>query len=377
MSVDENSHSQETPLVVGVDLGGTQIRAAVLQGARIRGRAATLTGHDATPERVLPRIYDTMQEALDEAGVTLDAITGIGVAAPGPLDNREGVLYSPPNLPAWKAVPLREILCQQFHCPIFVENDANAAALGEFLFGAGQGNRDMVYLTVSTGIGGGVIANGQLIEGVNGTAAELGHITIDWRGERCSCGNIGCLEALASGTAIARKANRAIMQGKGADLLTFADLMLEHPTTVPDKQALPNLDFSTQPLSSGPLANQESASPVPQEWQVTAHTVSRAAEAGIPIAREIITEAAEALGFGLVNILHIFSPEMVILGGGVMQMGALMMEPALKVVKEHAMQANMAQARIVAAQLGGNAGLVGAGALPAYYREQRQGKTAQ
>src|SRR6185312_12434894 len=104
---------------------------------------------------------------------------------------------------------------------------------------------------------------------------------------------------------------------------------------------------------------------------------SRAAEAGIPIAREIITEAAEALGFGLVNILHIFSPEMVILGGGVMQMGALMMEPALKVVKEHAMQANMAQARIVAAQLGGNAGLVGAGALPAYYRQQRQGKTAQ
>lgn len=371
MSVDEHKNSQGAPLVMGVDLGGTQIRAAVLQGAQIRARAATLTGQDATPERVLPRIYATMQEALNEAGVTLDEIAGIGVAAPGPLDNREGILYSPPNLPAWKAVPLREILSQQFHCPIFVENDANAAALGEFLFGAGQGSRDMVYLTVSTGIGGGVIANGQILEGANGTAAELGHITIDWRGERCPCGSIGCLEALASGTAIARKANQAIMQGQGADLLTFARLMLEHPTTVPDKQALPNLDFSTQPLNSAALTGQEPAPPAQQDWQVTAQTVSRAAEAGIPIARAIITEAAEALGFGLVSILHIFSPEIIILGGGVMQMGALIMEPALKVVKEHAMQANMAKTRIVSAQLGGNAGLVGAGALPFYYQKLR------
>ncbi len=371
MSVDENKHSQEAPLMVGVDLGGTQIRAAVLQGAELRGRAAALTGQDATPERVLPRIYATMQEALAQAGVTLDKIAGIGVAAPGPLDNREGVLYSPPNLPTWQAVPLRAILRQQFHCPVFVENDANAAALGEYLFGAGQGSRDMIYLTVSTGIGGGVIVNGQILEGVNGTAAELGHITIDWRGERCSCGNIGCLEALASGTAIARKANQAIMQGKGGDLLTFAHLMLEHPTTVPDKQALPSLDFNTQPLNSGPLANQESAPVTQQDWQVTAHTVARAAEAGIPIAREIITESAEALGFGLVSILHIFSPEIVILGGGVMQIGDLIMEPALKVVQKHAMRANMVKTRIVAAQLGGNAGLVGAGALPSYYQKLR------
>ncbi|HEY3993037.1 MAG TPA: ROK family protein [Ktedonobacteraceae bacterium] len=375
MSVDEHIEEREAPLVIGVDLGGTQIRAAVLQGAQIRARAAALTGHDATPERVLPRIYATMQEALTSAGVTLDQITGIGVAAPGPLDNREGVLYSPPNLPTWQAVPLRELLSQYFQLPVFVENDANAAALGEFFFGAGQGSRDMVYLTVSTGIGGGIIANGQILEGTNGTAGELGHITIDWRGERCSCGSIGCLEALASGTAIARKANQAIMHGEGADLLNFASLMAEHPTTVPDKKALPDQNFSTQPLNSGSLANPEAALPT-QEWKVTAQTVARAAEAGIPIAREIITEAAEALGFGLVNILHTFSPEIVILGGGVMQMGALIMEPALKVVHEHTMRANMAKTRIVLAQLGINAGLVGAGALPAYYREQREGMAA-
>lgn len=368
MSIDEKQGSP--PLVMGVDLGGTQIRAAVLEGEKIRGRAATLTGYDATPERVLPRIYATMQEALVAAGVALDTITGIGVAAPGPLDNREGVLYSPPNLPAWKAVPLREILSQQFRCPVFVENDANTAALGEFLFGAGQGSHDMVYVTVSTGIGGGIIANGRILEGTNGTAGELGHITIDWRGERCSCGSIGCLEALASGTAIARKANQLIASGKGAELLAFARAMLEHPATVPDKQALPALDLSTQPLHASPPV-----SPTPaEELKVTAHTVARAAEAGIPAAREIITQAAEALGFGLVNILHLFSPEIIILGGGVMQMGDLIMEPALKVVQTCAMQANRAKTRIVPAQLGGNAGLVGAGALPFYYQEQHKEK---
>ncbi|HEX7737551.1 MAG TPA: ROK family protein [Ktedonobacteraceae bacterium] len=375
MSVDEKTHSEEAPLVVGVDLGGTQIRAAVLRGAEVRGRAATLTGQDATPERVLPRIYATMQEAMEKAGVALGEIKGIGVAAPGPLDNREGVLYSPPNLPAWKGVPLRNILSQQFHCPVFLENDANAAALGEFFFGAGQGSRDMVYLTVSTGIGGGVIANGQILEGVNGTAAELGHITIDWRGERCPCGNIGCLEALASGTAIARKANRLIASGQGTDLLAFARAMAEHSGTAPDKKALPGLDLTTQPLKTSSLPAR--APDQDEELQVTSQTVARAAESGVPSARAIITEAAEALGFGLVNILHIFSPELIILGGGVMQMGALLMEPALKVVQEHAMKANMAKARIVMAQLGGNAGLVGAGALPFYYQEQLKGQQAR
>jgi glucokinase len=373
MSIGEHKNSQrEASLVMGVDLGGTQIRAAVLEGANLRARAATLTSHDARPERVLPRIYTTMQEALDRAGATWDDIIGIGVAAPGPLDNRTGVLYSPPNLPAWDAVPLREILSQQFRPPVFVENDANVAALGEFFFGAGQGSRDMVYLTVSIGIGGGVISNGQLLEGTNGTAAELGHITIDWRGERCSCGSIGCLEALASGTAIVRKANRIITSGRGAELLTFANTMQGHPTVLLNEYVLPNLDLSVQELNTSPLTGQMFVPTPVDELKVTAQMVARAAEAGIPIAREIIAEAAEALGFGLVSILHIFSPEMIILGGGVMQIGALIMEPALKIVQKHTMQANIANARIVSAQLGGNAGLVGAGALPFYYQAQHK-----
>ncbi len=362
MSVDG---STPVPLVIGIDLGGTQIRAAILQGAYMLARAATLTGENPTPERVLPRIFATVQQALDEAGVKLDAIAGIGVALPGPLDNRTGTIYAPPNLPVWTNVPLRTILQEQYHKPVFVENDANAAALGEYLFGAGQGSRNMVYLTVSTGIGGGVIVDGKLLEGTNGSAGELGHITIDWRGERCPCGNIGCLEALASGTAIARKANEAIANGQGAELLAFARTMLEHTSTIPDKGALPHQDLNTQPLD----VNEHVSIPLTEDLHVTAQTVARAAEAGIPLARAIITLAAEALGVGLVNILHIFSPELIILGGGVMQMGSMLVEPAMRIVQERTMRANMAETRIIPAQLGANTGLVGAGALPYHYQQ--------
>lgn len=365
MSADESVDAQKLPLVIGIDLGGTQIRAAILRGTRMVARASRLTGENPTPERVLPRIYTTLQEALEKAEASLDEIAGIGVSAPGPLDNRTGTLYAPPNLPAWNGTPLRDILREKYKRPVFVENDANAAALGEYLFGAGRGSRDMVYLTVSTGIGGGVIVDGRILEGVNGTAAELGHITIDWHGERCSCGSVGCLEALASGTAIARKANEAIAQGQGAELLAFAHEMLAHPTTIPDRGALPMQDLSTQPLDSVDVTDLK-----PEELKVTAQTVARAAEAGIPLARAIITQAAEALGVGLVSILHIFSPEIVILGGGVMQMGSMLMEPALKIVQERTMRANLVGAQIVPAQLGANAGLIGAGALPQYYQGQ-------
>lgn len=367
MSADKSIDAQEEPLVIGLDLGGTQIRAAVLRGARIQARAATLTGGEPTPEKVLPRIYTTIQQALDGAGATPDEIVGIGVSAPGPLNNRTGTLYAPPNLPTWNGVPLRDILREKYGRPVCVEHDANAAALGEYRFGAGQGSKNIVYLTVSTGIGAGMIIDGRILEGVNGTAGELGHMTIDWRGERCTCGNIGCLEVLASGTAIARKANEAIASAQGVELLAFARTMLEHTTTVPDKHALPTQDLSTQPLDASPIPGLDNA---PEgELKMTARTVARAAEAGIPVARAIIDSAAEALGVGLVNILHIFSPEIIILGGGVMKMGSMLIEPALKIVQERTMRANLAGARIVLAQLGGNAGLIGAGALPAYYQQ--------
>jgi glucokinase len=370
-STQQGLQENQLPLVIGVDLGGTQIRTAVLRGATLLSRINILTGANTQPDNVLPRMYEAIQEALDKANVSLGQVAGIGVAAPGPLDSKTGIVFSPPNLPGWNGIPLRNLLAERFQTPIYVDNDANAAGLGEYMFGAGQGSRHMVYMTVSTGIGGGVIADGKLLRGANGTAGELGHMTIDWHGERCTCGNIGCLEYIASGTGIARRANEAIQAGEGGELLTFARTMLQHSSTVADQSALPthSYDPTTVELHISALEEEENtlANALQQEdeedLQVNARTVALAAEAGIPLARAIIQHAAEALGVGFVNIIHIFNPDMIIVGGGVTQMGPMLMEPALRVVQERAMKAPREAVRIVQAQLGLNVGLIGAGAL--------------
>ena len=370
-SIQQGLQENRLPLVIGVDLGGTQIRTAVLRGATLLSRINILTGAATQPNNVLPRIYEAIQEALDKANVSLGQVVGIGVAAPGPLDSKTGIVFSPPNLPGWNGIPLRNLLAERFQTPIYVDNDANAAGLGEYMFGAGQGSRHMVYMTVSTGNGGGLIADGKLLRGANGTAGELGHMTIDWHGERCTCGNIGCLEYIASGTSIARRANEAIQAGEGGELLTFARTMLQHSSTVADQSALPthSYDPTTVELHISALEEEENtlANALQQEdeedLQVNARTVALAAEAGIPLARAIIQHAAEALGVGFVNIIHIFNPDMIIVGGGVTQMGPMLMEPALRVVQERAMKAPREAVRIVQAQLGLNVGLIGAGAL--------------
>ena len=365
MSQETTVDSQNLPLVIGVDLGGTQLRTAVLRGATLLSRVGLLTGENPTPDRIIPRIYNAIEQSLSEAHTTLDQIAGIGIGAPGPLDNRTGIVFAPPNMPGWDRVPLRDIFQEHFKIPIFVENDANAAGLGEYMFGAGRDCKDMVYLTVSTGIGGGVIINGQIMEGASGTAAEIGHMTIDWRDGRCKCGNTGCLEYLASGTAIARMANEAIAAGQGAELLAFARTMLEHTDAVPDKSALPTSgDMEDDDLGKDVESLGET---VPLALHVNARTVARAAEANIPVARDIIARAAEALGVGLVNIIHIFNPEMIILGGGVTQMGPMLMEPVMHVVQERAMKVPREAVRIMLAQLGTNVGLIGAGALIYHY----------
>ncbi len=341
--------SHSLPLVVGVDLGGTQIRTSVLRGATLISRIGLLTGANPTPERIIPRIFQSVQQAIDEAGITLDAIAGIGIGAPGPLNHRTGVVFAPPNLPGWDRVPLRDIFHNQFQIPIFIENDANAAALGEYMFGAGRGSSEMVYLTISTGVGGGVITGGKILEGISGTAAEMGHMTIDWHGVRCNCGNIGCLESITSGTAIARRASEAIASGKGQELLAFAQ---EHPSQDRSADTPEDLAFEEEETIT----------------HVNARMVAHAAQAGIPLACEIIATAAEALGVGLVNLIHIFNPEVMILGGGLTQMGDLLLEPALRIVQQRTMPVSREAVRIVLAELGADVGLVGAGALIYYHR---------
>jgi len=273
-------------------------------------------------------------------------------------------------MPGWDRVSLRDIFEQHFSPPskegnagklrIFVENDAHVAGLGEYLFGAGRGCSNMVYLTINTGIGGGVIVDGKIVEGANGTAGELGHMTIDRNGGRCRCGNYGCLEYLASGTAIARYADEAIAAGQGAELLEFARALQEHV------QEGFELELSRHEATG---AGYEGSAGSLETPRITAHMVSQAAQAGIPLARAIITDAAEAIGVGLVNVIHIFNPQVIVLGGGVTQMGPMLMEPALRIVQERTMKIPLDAVRIVLAELGGNAGLVGAGALVYYYTQ--------
>jgi glucokinase len=244
---------------------------------------------------------------------------------------------------------LYTIFSEHFKTPIFVENDANAAGLAECMFGAGRGSSEVVYLTISTGIGGGIIANGKIVEGIIGTGGELGHMTIDLHGERCNCGNIGCLESIASGTAIARRAKELIAMGKADELLSFA---LTHPSQ-----------------DDGANTSVDSAHAAKSAIHLNARTVAQAAQAGISSARQIIAAAAEGLGVGLVNIIHIFNPEIIILGGGVMDMGDLLLEPVRHIIQKRAMKIPREATCIVQARLGSNAGLVGAGAL-IYYNGQ-------
>ncbi len=338
------STPETLPLVIGVDLGGTQIRAAVLRGATLLSRVGLLTGENPTPERVIPRMLNAVHQALTDANVSLDQVAGVGICTPGPLSGRTGMVFSPPNLPGWNNVPLCNIFHEKLNMPTFLEKDTNVAVLGEYMFGAGRGYQEVVYLTISTGIGGGIIANGQLLDGAAGTAAELGHMTIDWRGPHCNCGNIGCLESIASGTAIAHRANERIALGHsdGAALLQF---VLAHRQQ----------QKATIPKSS----DQSAVTPI----RVNAHMVALAAEAGIPLACEIINSAADALGVGLVNIIHIFNPEIIILGGGVTQIGDPLLGPAKRIVQERAMTVPRETVHIVQAQLGNDVGLIGAGTL--------------
>lgn len=317
---------QNIPLVVGVDLGGTQLRASVLRGTNLLSRVNALTRDFPTPDLIISRIFSAIQQALEEAGASLHQIVGIGIGQPGSLDHRTGQVFSFPNLPAWRDVPLQNIFQERYARPTFIDDDANTAALGEFYFGQGRNYKNLVYLTISTGIGGGIIVDGQLMRGAWGTAGELGHMTIDWHGERCSCGNIGCLETIASGTAIAHRARKAIAQGA---LFVSPDGSIEQ-----------------------------------QQGEIDAQLVAKAALAGVPEARTILRHAAEALGVGLVNIIHIFNPEIIILGGGLTQMDeALLIEPARHIVDARAMRVPYKDVRIVKSQLGPDAGLIGAGAL--------------
>lgn len=305
--------------VVGVDLGGTQIRACLADtGGKILREAKQPTLAKEGLQPVLGRIKETIAQVLH--GTPGADVLSIGVGSPGPLDPRTGVVIAPPNLPGWRDVPLRDILSQEFGLPVYVNNDANVAALAEQRFGAGRGCSDIVYLTISTGIGGGIICGGQLLLGAHGLAGEPGHMTVEPAGPHCKCGNVGCLEVMAAGPAIVRHALELIHEGQNSSLCAA----------------------------------------VRDEAELTAEMVGRAAQEGDNVARQAVARAAHYLGIGVLNLIHIFDPERVILGGGVSKLGSLLFDPVCTWVRDHAMTAVQRETLVVPAALGDRVGLLGA-----------------
>jgi len=305
--------------VLGVDLGGTQIRACLAgpTGVILRqARQPTLASRG--PSDVLKRIQFTVREVMDNPDT--HRVLGIGIAAPGPLDPQTGVILSPPNLPGWDQVPLRDIMSKAFGIPVFVNNDANLAALAEHHLGAGRGTSHMVYLTISTGVGGGIICAGKLVMGAHGFAGEPGHATVQPDGEPCSCGNVGCLEKLAAGPAIARHARRLLDQGMASTLSEIVAL----------------------------------------DTELTAEAVGEAARSGDAVALQAVSVAAHYLGIGVLNLIHIFDPEIVVLGGGVTKIGSPLFEPVRAWIGNHAMTEVQSRTPVVPAALGEDVGLLGA-----------------
>ena len=316
-------------MIVGVDLGGSKINVILSDSSgNIKERDLRDTLAHEGPEAVIKRIIESIKQVASGAD-----IAGIGIGAAGACETSTGVITLSPNLPGWHNIPLKDIIQREFSLPTYLDNDATVAALGEHYFGGGVGIENLVYVTVGTGIGGGIIIGGQLYRGASGSAGEIGHMTIDINGPRCPCGNIGCWETLASGTALAREAVRQVEAGTPTTILNFA--------------------------GGDPRAGREGGS----TKKVSAQSVFLAAQDGDRLAKELISRTGYYLGVGLVNLVNIFNPQLVLIGGGLSQMGPLLLDPAIKVVKEHAFELPARAVRIELARLGADAGAMGAVAL--------------
>jgi glucokinase len=285
--------------------------------------------HSVTPaakgqEAVIRAIKESTGRALEAAHVSPSDLTAIGIGAPGLSNPRTGILYTSPNLPGWQDVPLRDILSEEFGRTAYLINDANAAAIGELHFGAGRGARHFIYITVSTGIGGGIIIDGDIYAGSTGTAGELGHMVIDDEGPPCNCGNRGCWETLASGTALSREAKQRIEEGAATSILKYAG-------GDPEK--------------------------------IKAEAIHEAALAGDELAKNLIARNAYYLGVGISNLINIFNPEVIVIGGGLSNIGDMLLLPAYEEAGRRAFKQSYHAVRFAKAELGRNSGVIGASAF--------------
>ena len=313
--------------VVGIDIGGTKLATVVADSTgHILNKVRRPTLSEKGPEYALQLLFDMVRETTELAGLEQAAISAIGVSCGGPLDTKTGIVYSPPNLPGWDALPLKAQLESEFQIPVTIENDANASALAEYRFGGGRGYNAVLYMTMSTGIGGGIVIDGQVYHGANDSAGEVGHQILLPDGPSCGCGKRGCLEALCSGPAIARRAQAAVRNDS-----TSATALLD--------------------LANGRIED------------VKSEHVLEAARQGDVLALQLVEEIAYYMGWGIANLVNILNPDIVLLGTIAIAGGDLLLDPIRKIVSEFAMTRPAEAVKIAPAQLGDTLGDLAAVAL--------------
>jgi glucokinase len=303
--------------VFGIDVGGTNLRVALgSESGEIMDRQHRDTRPEAGSDEGIRTLAAMMAELAGAHDLTMSDVGSAGVGVPGPTDPAKGVLFDPPHLPGWHNVPLARLLEEATGIPTHLENDAQLAAYGEFHRGAGRGSRHLVFVTISTGIGGGIIIDRKLYSGAGGTAGEVGHVMVDPDGPLCSCGRRGHLEALASGTSLARIAAERIAAGEESSMAALE--------------------------------------------KITAHDIGHAADAGDGLALSILQDAGWLLGRSFGGLLNILDPEVLVLGGGVIQIGPRLLDHLYAGIKEQAFESTYSHVRITTAELGQDAGLIGA-----------------
>lgn len=312
-------------LVVGIDIGGTKLATVVSDSScKIINKVRRPTQADNGPEYAIQLLFDMVYQTIEDVSLELASIKAIGVSCGGPLDTKTGVVYSPPNLPGWDAFPLKDRLEKEFKIPTIIENDANASALAEYRFGGGKGYDVVLYMTMSTGIGGGIVVNGKILHGTNDSAGEVGHQILLPNGPQCGCGKRGCLEALCSGPAIARRAKQAIQSVSNSVILALADGELD---------------------------------------AVKSEHVIEAARRDDTLAKKIIDETAYYMGWGIANLVNVLNPDIVLLGTIAIAAGDLLLNPIRETVSAMAMTRSAEVVKIMPAQLGESLGDLAAIAL--------------
>jgi glucokinase len=313
-------HADDRP-VLAIDLGGTQIRAALVTPDRtVHCRRSTDTRDEDGVESVIARIAATAADVLAEASETgLPRPVGAGISSPGPLDARRGIVLSPPNLRQWNDVPLAEALAAALDLPCYLERDTNVAVMAEWRYGAAAGSTDAVYVTVSTGVGGGIISGGRPLAGAHGLAGEAGHLVVELDGPVCGCGGIGHVEAIASGTAIEREARDLLSRG------------------------------------ASPVLARLAATGEP----VDAELVARAADDGDDACAAVLDRAWVAIGAACASLVNLLNPEVIVIGGGIAEHRPRLFEVARRELERRVLPALAGTARIEPTALGGDVSLIG------------------